>query len=91
MFLIILLVALYQNTKAATVPENPATSSVMICFTANGKSISLSDFVYLTPREFANISGNKMNFFERLKFKAAQKIAKRLVEKNGSMGFFSQR
>jgi hypothetical protein len=90
-FLMILLVALYQNTNAATVPENAATPALMIRLSANGKLISFSNFLYLTPKEFANISGKKMNFFERIKFKAAQKIAKRFVEKKGTIGLFNQR
>jgi hypothetical protein len=81
----IIMVAFLLSAKAATTPVNLPASAVMIPLIGTDKVISLKDFISLTPGEYKAVSGKKMGIAERLKLKTAQKFAKRLVMKDGTV------
>ncbi len=81
----IIMVAFLLSARAATTPVNPLASAVMISLMGTDKVINLKDFISLTPGEYKAVTGKKMGIAGRLKLKAAQKFAKRLVMKDGTV------
>lgn len=49
---------------------------------ATWKYINVSDFVKLSAKEFSDLTGKKMNFFERLSFKVTKMRMKHDLKKN---------
>ncbi len=63
---------------AAHYPINPARSSLALSFRAG-------DLVKLSPKQFSELTGKKMNVYERLSFKAIKLKMKHDLKKNPNL------
>lgn len=76
-FLFIFLFA--QNSFSLSIVRFPPEKKVA---TTKADYLKASVFVTLSAREFAAVSGTRLNFFQRIYFKAVQRQVKRDLRKN---------
>lgn len=82
-----LLFAFVSSTEATTIipGRNPLASDMMIPLMGTSYSISLAAFVKLTPRDYKNITGKNLNFFDKIKLKISQRYGKKFIQKDGTI------
>ena len=87
--LLIVLTALciFTNTFASFEIKNfsKKTTEIYLPIGSTGQKISLMDLSTIDVKDFENISGRHLNFFDRLAFKAGQKKLRKSIDKDGSI------
>src|SRR5438128_7129507 len=58
--------------------ENPDVSSTLAAF----KYVKASEFIKLSAKEYSDLTGKKLNFFQRLSFKVTKMKMKHDLKKN---------
>ncbi len=66
-------------------PSRIDASTIMFPVGDNGKMLSLHDLAYIKPKEFAKMSGKKMNIFDRAAFSIAQKKLRNNINADGTV------
>ena len=83
--------------NAPTLSPKLKAAEIMIPIGKSGKKISLLDLSTISAKDLQNLTGKKMNFFDRLAFKASQKKLKKSIDADGTITskkinkFFSKR
>lgn len=73
-----------QTAPAASLLTSPAPVTTEPAITlANGKSVTPSELLKMSPREFSKLTGAKMGLFKSIAFKVAQKKAAKSAAKAG--------
>ncbi len=85
-FLLCLLLSVYSS-RASFYPEpvRPRATELMIILPGTESRISLAAFVRLSPKAYHLLTGRKTGLVETLKLKWAQKAAKKLIRKDGTV------
>ncbi len=87
-FLITLLLFLYFGNIQAAVPSfpgNPHAASIFFPVGKEGKKISLLELSTISGKSLEELTGNKMNRWERMAFKSSQRKIKKGVNENGEI------
>ena len=83
--------------NAPTVSPKLKAAEIMIPVGKTGKQISLLELSTISAKDLQTLTGKKMNFFDRLAFKASQKKLKKSIDADGTITnkrinkFFSHR
>lgn len=60
-------------------------SEVLIPIGNSGQTVSLLDLSNMSAKEYQSLSGKKMNFFDRIGFRVAQRQLKRNIDEDGTI------
>ena len=60
-------------------------ASIFIPVGNSGKTISFMELSAINTKDFQSLTGEKMNFFERLSFKLSQKKIKKMINADGTV------
>lgn len=87
-----LFTAAFAISTFASLPVNAPTelpkvkaSDVQIPLMKSDKMISLQNFLTLTPKQYKNLTGKKLNVLDRVNLKVTQKQMKKFVAKDGTV------
>jgi hypothetical protein len=84
-----ILVPNHSTAATATLPMTTTPSlsadNLMVPLFKSGKSVSLSEFMNLTPSEYKDLTGEKMSFKERIELKLFQHRFKNAIAKDGTI------
>ena len=86
--LLFLSVALFSGTFATSISEvKPALNAnkIMLPVGKTGQKISLMELSKISVKEFEKLKNTKMNFFDRLAFKASQKKLRKNIAEDGTL------
>ena len=83
--LILISLIVFSASFGFSVIKNPVThaNQVFVYIGNNGEKISLLEISKMSIKEYQRISGERLNFFERLHFKAAQKNLRKNINPDG--------
>ena len=87
-------VTVFLPTYSATTSEvKPALKASELYLTVGktGKSISLMELSQISFKDFENVTGRKMKFFERLSFTLAQKKVRNIINRDGTISISKMR
>ena len=85
--LVVLCTTGYSNSKPTSVPEAPFpinATEVFIPVGNTGHLISLMDLSEISVKEFEKLSGQKMKFFDKIKFKLGQRQLRKNINDDGT-------
>ena len=85
--LVVLCTAGYLTSKATSVPDSrfPITADeVFIPIGNTGHIISLMDLSYISVKQFEKLSGQKMKFIDKIKFKLGQRQLRKNINDDGT-------
>lgn len=85
--LLLLSVIIFSGSFGFSVIKTPVTQAnqIFISVGKHGEKISMWEISRISVKDFQRISGERLNFFERLNFKAAQKKIKNNINSDGSV------
>jgi hypothetical protein len=63
----------------------PAARDIMIPLAGTDKTISLEDFLTLTPASYKEMTGKKMNYGQRLDLSISKHYLKKMIQKDGTV------
>ena len=79
--------AMAASTFAATLPPNKGpklyADQILIPVGKTGTTVSLLELSKMSPKEFQTLTGQKMNFFDKAKFRIAQKQLRNTIDHDG--------
>jgi len=78
-----IVVVSFAATGASTPPLK--ANELFIPVGKDGKTISLLELSQIKTKDFEKLTGKKMNFFDRLKFKLAQRDLRRGIRADGTV------
>jgi hypothetical protein len=86
-FFIILLLVLMQSSQATTVVpgKDPLASEIMIPLQGGLISVSLQDYISLTPGQYRELTGKKLNLGEKFRLRTSQLVFKKMIRKDGTV------
>jgi len=89
-FLILCLFGIQFVPKASTIfPDtkkpSPNLKEVMIPLMGTGKTISVEDFLNLTPASYRNITGKKMSLGQKLDLGITKHSLRKMIRKDGTV------
>lgn len=73
------------NTTYAFSVIKPVENSISPTISSAWKYMQVSEFVKLTPKEFSSLTGKKLNFLQRLSFRATQVKMRHDLKKNPNL------
>ena len=76
-----------SNSFSFSVIKAPITQAnqIFVAVDKNGEKISLQTISKISIKDYQNTTGKKLNLFERMNFKAAQKKARRSINSDGTV------
>ena len=87
--LIFAVILVFSSTFGALVSSNSAVSNKAsdLYFTLgkSGKKVSLLELTTMTADQLQTVTGKKMNIFEKLSFKVAQRKLKKMIKEDGTV------
>jgi hypothetical protein len=84
-FLVVLFAFTAVQAFTSVTPTAPLAQDVMLPVGKTGKFISLADLSTISPKNFAELSGTKMNFAQKAVFKLSQKQLKKSINADGTI------
>lgn len=85
--LLLILLITFSGSFSFSIIKNPLTKAdqIFIPIGKNGGKISLLEISKISVKDYQRISGEHLNFFERLSFKAAQKKLRKNITAEGTV------
>jgi hypothetical protein len=77
----------FNLLQAANVSVNPLATSLMVVVPGTNTKISLTNFLSLTPKEYANNYGIKLSLVKKLQLKLLQQKLRKLIDADGQVNF----
>jgi hypothetical protein len=73
------------------VDPKPNHADQVLILLGNGKFLTLTEYINLSPKEYKRITGQKLSFTKKIKMKAHQIVLKKSIKKDGTIkkGLFS--
>ena len=65
--------------------HTPLASSLMLPVMGTEKKISLADYVTISPKNYAILSGKKMKWADKIGFRLTQRKLKRVINEDGTV------
>lgn len=87
-FFIVLVTSNWTIASVNIIALHPKASEIFLPVGKTGKNISLLDISQIKIKDYEKLSGEKMNFFQRIGFKITQGQLRKSINKNG---YFSNR
>lgn len=72
-------------TSVTPTTTSPLATEVMIPVGKTGKFISMAELATISPKNFADLSGTKMNLIQKAGFKLSQKQLKKSINADGTI------
>ena len=85
LFLLVICIQLAGFAALTTKPASIPASSVLLPMGASGQKISLKELSEISVKDFEALSGKKMNAFDRLGFKMAQRNLRKSILEDGTL------
>lgn len=74
-----------SNASVNVIEPRLNASEIFFPVGNTGKQISLMDLSQINLKDFENLTGKKLNFIDRVGFKAAQKKLKKSIDSDGTL------
>ncbi|MBD0286090.1 MAG: hypothetical protein ICV79_11800, partial [Flavisolibacter sp.] len=84
-FLAVFALSTFASLPVNAPTELPKATELRISLFKSDKTITLSEFLTLTPNEYKNITGKKLNLIDKAELKMTQKQLKKCVAKDGTV------
>ncbi len=84
-FLAVFALSTFASLPVNAPTELPKATELRIPLFKSDKTITLSEFLTLTPNEYKNITGKKLNLIDKAELKMTQKQLKKCVAKDGTV------
>jgi hypothetical protein len=78
----------YSNAFSVVTPASdrgPLASAIMLPIKGTDVKISLADLAVISPKDYAAVTGKKMNLVEKIDFKLSQKKLKTIINDDGTV------
>jgi hypothetical protein len=75
----------FTSTSVTPTTTSPLATEVMVPVGKTGKFISMADLATISPKDFAALSGSKMNLLQKAGFKLSQKQLKKSINADGTI------
>ena len=87
--ILIILVALFainfNSTAVSSLSYDPSNANAIFIPMNNNMQISLKDLSVISVKDYESITGQKMNFFKKITFKAGQKKLRNNIAADGTI------
>jgi hypothetical protein len=82
---VLVLPATYAILPSERTSKNPTAAELQIPLYGSDKSISMADFLKLTPKGYKELTGKKLKLKDKLGLKLVQREFKKCIEKDGTV------